>query len=153
MTPWLAIPLMGLLAAALQAQGAAPRPAEDTGPRVTEIEIRSDAPLPKSQDFESLIEAEVGEPLTLERIRHTLRNLQASGTAAETELYTREDPARDGVVAEIVFRAVTQVSEVRVTGKLGLSRDVLRRAVPQGEAQPLSEEKVVRGVNELGTLY
>jgi outer membrane protein insertion porin family len=138
-------------------EGAAPpsEPAlqENAGPLVTEIEIRSDAPLPASQDFESLIEAEVGEPLTEERIQHTLRNLQASGTASETELYTREDPARGGVVVVIVFRAVVQVAEIRVTGKLGLSRDVLRRAVPQGEAQPLSEEKVVRGVNELGTLY
>ncbi|HEY4572834.1 MAG TPA: outer membrane protein assembly factor BamA [Thermoanaerobaculia bacterium] len=172
MASWLAIislmgPLVGLPAGApLQAQEAAPpaaaspsapqfapQPGEDAGPKVTEIEIRSDAPLPEPQDFESLIEAEVGEPLTLERIRHTLRNLQASGTAAETELYTREDPARDGVVAEIVFRAVTQVSEVRVTGKLGLSKDDLRRAIPQEEAQPLSEDKVVQGVDALKGLY
>ncbi|HEY4588014.1 MAG TPA: POTRA domain-containing protein, partial [Thermoanaerobaculia bacterium] len=172
MASWLAIislmgPLVGLPAGApLQAQEAAPpaaaspsapqfapQPGEDAGPKVTEIEIRSDAPLPEPQDFESLIEAEVGEPLTLERIRHTLRNLQASGTAAETELYTREDPARDGVVAVIVFRAVPEVSEVRVTGKLGLSKDDLRRAIPQEEAQPLSEDKVVQGVDALKGLY
>ncbi|PYQ65723.1 MAG: hypothetical protein DMF53_04865, partial [Acidobacteria bacterium] len=150
MASWLAIVL---LAAALQAQDAAPQPGEDTGPQVTEIEIRSDAPLPESQDFASLIEAEVGEPLTQEQIHHTLRNLQASGTAAETELYTREDPARGGVVVVIVFRAVTQVSEVRVTGRLGLSKDDLRRAIPQEEAQPLSEDKVVQGVDALKDLY
>lgn len=168
MAPWLATALLtGLLAGALHAQEAAPpaaaapppaprfapEPGEDAGPRVTEVEIRSDAPLPKSQDYASLIEAEVGEPLTQERIRHTLRNLQASGTAAETELYTRDDPARDGVVAVIVFRAVVQVSEVRVTGKLGLEKDDLRRAIPQGEAQPLSEDKVVQGVDALKNLY
>ena len=161
--------LMGLRAGApLHAQEAAPpataetspeapkfakEPGEDAGPKVTEIEIRSDAPLPKSQDFASLIEAEVGEPLTEERIRHTLRNLQASGSAAETELYTREDPERGGVVAVIVFRAVVQVSEVRITGKPGLSKDDLRRAIPQGEAQPLSEDKVVQGVDALKNLY
>jgi outer membrane protein insertion porin family len=132
---------------------AAPELGEDSGPEVTAIEIRSDAPLPAAQDFESLVEAEVGEPLTEERIRHTLRNLQASGTAAEAELYTREDPERNGVVVVIVFRAVAQVSEVRVTGKLGLKKDDLRRAVPQGEAQPLSEDKVVQGVEALKTLY
>lgn len=163
------VSLMGLLAGApLHAQEVAPaapaspsppapqfapEPGEDSGPKVTEIEIRSDAPLPKSQDFASLIEAEVGEPLTDERIRHTLRNLQASGTAAETELYTRDDPERGGVVVVIVFRAVVQVSEVRITGKLGLSRDDLRRAIPQGEAQPLSEDKVVQGVDALKNLY
>ncbi|HET9212468.1 MAG TPA: POTRA domain-containing protein [Thermoanaerobaculia bacterium] len=161
-------PLAGLLAGApLQAQEAAPaaqtaappapqfapEPGESSGPKVTGIEIRSDAPLPESQDTASLIEAEVGEPLTQERIRHTLRNLQASGTAAETELYTREDPDRGGVVAVVVFRAVTQVSEVRVTGRLGLSRDDLRRAIPQGEAQPLSEDKVLQGVDALKNLY
>jgi outer membrane protein assembly complex protein YaeT len=149
---------MGLLAGApLRAQEAAPRaapePGEDAGPIVTGIEIRSDAPLREEQDYENLVEAEVGEPLTEERIRHTLRNLQASGTASETELYTRDDPDRGGVVAVIVFRAVPQVSEVRVTGKLGLSRDDLRRAIPQGEAQPLSEDKVLQGVEALKSLY
>ncbi|MFL6258873.1 MAG: POTRA domain-containing protein [Thermoanaerobaculia bacterium] len=168
MASWLAIvPLVGLLAGALHAQEAAPpaaaaappaprfapEPEEDAGPKVTEVEIRSDAPLPKSQDFASLIEAEPGEPLTQERIRHTLRNLQASGTAAETELYMREDPERGGVVAVIVFRAVVQVSEVRVTGKLGLAKDDLRRAIPQGEAQPLSEDRVLQGVEALRSLY
>jgi outer membrane protein assembly factor BamA len=168
MARWLATALLtGLLVGALHAQEAAPpsapdsppaprfapEPGEDAGPKVTEVEIRSDAPLPRSQDYESLIEAEVGEPLTQERIRHTLRNLQASGTAAETELYTRDDPARGGVVAVIVFRAVVQVSEVRVTGKLGLEKDDLRRAIPQGEAQPLSEDKVVQGVDALKNLY
>jgi outer membrane protein insertion porin family len=131
----------------------APEPGEDAGPKVTGIEIRSDAPLPKTQDFSSLIEAEVGEPLTLERIRHTLRNLQASGSAAEIELYTRDDPERGGVVAVIVFRAVTQVSEVRVTGKLGLGKDDLRRVIPQGQAQPLSEDKILQGVDALKGLY
>jgi outer membrane protein insertion porin family len=132
---------------------AAPEPVENAGPLVTAIEIRSDAPLPEEQDFSSLIEAEVGEPLTEERIRHTLRNLQASGTASETELYTRDDPERGGVVVMIVFRAVVQVAEVRVIGKLGLAADSLRRVIPQAQAQPLSEERVVRGVNELRDLY
>ena len=76
--------------------GIAPQPAEEAGPLVTAIEIRSDAPLPVEEDISNLIEAEVGEPLTEERIRHTLRNLQASGTAAETELYTRDDPEGEG---------------------------------------------------------
>lgn len=130
-----------------------PQPAAEAGPLVTAIEIRSDAPLAAGEDFANLIEAEVGEPLTEERISHTLRNLQASGTAAETELYTRDDPERGGVVAIVVFRAVVQVSQVRITGKLGLSRDDLQRAVPQGVAQPLSEDKVVQGVNALEALY
>ncbi len=45
----------------------------------------------------------------------------------------------------VVFRAVVQLEDVRITGHLGLSRDDLQRVVPQGLAQPLSEEKVVQG--------
>jgi outer membrane protein insertion porin family len=138
---------------AAPAPKAAPQAPVETGPLVTEIEIRSDAPLGPAEDFSNLIEAEVGEPLSEERIRHTLRNLQASGAAAETEIYTRDDPERGGVVAIVVFRAVVQVTQVRITGKLGLPQDDLRRAVPQGDAQPLSEDKVLQGVNALGTLY
>jgi outer membrane protein insertion porin family len=139
------------VAAAPASPEAPPEPGP--GPIVTAIEIRSDAPLDPSLDFETLIETDVGTPLTDEDVRHTLRNLQASGTAAETEVYTRDDPAGGGVIVVVVFRAVVQVEAVRVTGKLGLSRDDLRRAVPQGEAQPLSEDRVVQGVFALKELY
>jgi outer membrane protein assembly complex protein YaeT len=155
---WLALALTasGRLAAQDAATATAAEPAavsEEAGPLVTAIEIRSDAPLDQDEDFDNLIEAEVGEPLTEERVRHTLRNLQASGAAAETELYTREDPEQGGVVAIVVFRAVVRVSKVRVTGKLGMSRDDLQRALLQGEAQPLSEDKVIQGVSALEALY
>jgi outer membrane protein insertion porin family len=130
----------------------APPPVEEIGPLVTAIEVRSDAPLDESLNLEDLIEVEVGKPLSDLAVRHTLRNLQATGDAAELELYTRDDPA-GGVVVVVVFRAVVQVDEVRITGQLGLSRDDLRRAVPQGVASPLSEERVVRGVYALDDLY
>lgn len=156
MAAWLALVLL-VAPAYAQAPASvpvgAPEPGIDSGPLVTAVEIRSDAPLPESLDLESLIEVEVGEPLTVERIQHTLRNLQASGNAAETELYTRGDPAGVGVVAMVVFRSVVQVSQVRITGKLGLERDDLRRAVPQEAAQPLSGDKVVQGDQALRDLY
>jgi outer membrane protein insertion porin family len=125
----------------------------DSGPIVTAIEVRSDAPLDESLDIENLVEIAVGQPLDPERIRHTLRNLQATGSAAEIELYTEDDPARGGVVVVIVFRAVVLVEEIRIEGELGLPRGDLRRAVPQAEGEPLSEEKVLRGVFELQDLY
>jgi outer membrane protein insertion porin family len=146
-------PVAPMADASPAAAAVAPEPGLDAGPLVTTIEVRSDAPLDPSLDLDTLIETEVGEPLTNEDVRHTLRNLQASGTAAETELYTREDPAGGGVIVVIVFRAVVQVGEIRIVGKLGLARDELRRGVPQGEAEPLSEEKVVQGVYALKNLY
>jgi outer membrane protein assembly factor BamA len=162
---WLALAL--LAAGPLRAQEAPPQPLPEApasaetatpdqpppGPVVTAIEVRSDAPLADSLDLETLIETEVGKPLDPEDVRHTLRNLQASGTAAETELYTRDDPAGGGVVAVIVFRSVVQVEEIRLEGRLGLGREALLRALPQKEHEPLSEEEVVRGVYALKDLY
>jgi outer membrane protein assembly complex protein YaeT len=156
--PWLLLallagaPLRGQLPSPPAAAETAPEAAA-TGPVVTAIEVRSDAALDPLLDLETLIEVEIGRPLTDDDVRHTLRNLQASGTASEIELYTRDDPAGGGVIAVVVFRAVVQVAEVRVTGTLGLSRDDLRRAAPQREAQPLSEERVVSGVYALQELY
>lgn len=122
------------------------------GPVVTAIEIRSDAPLEDVEEIESLIEIEVGQPLDDEAIRQTLRHLQATGTAAETEVYVREEA--DGAVAVIVFRAVVQVEEVRFEGEPGSpSRADLERAVPQKVAEPLTEERVVRGVFNLLDFY
>lgn len=119
---------------------------------VTAIEIRSDAPLADLEELLSLIEIQAGQPLDEEAVRHTLRNLQASGIASETEVYTREEEG--GVVAVIVFRAVVQVEEVRFEGELGsLSRADLARAVPQKVAEPLSEERLVRGVFNLLDFY
>jgi outer membrane protein insertion porin family len=142
--------LLALLAAApVWAQTGPPPP----GPLVTAIEVRSDAPLPAALDLANLIEIQVGRPLDGEVVRHTLRNLQASGSAAEIEIYTRDDPAQGGVVAVIVFRAVVQVAGVRIEGEPGLPRDDLRRAVPQREGEPLAEEKVLRGVYDLQDLY
>ncbi|MBW8877837.1 MAG: outer membrane protein assembly factor BamA [Acidobacteria bacterium] len=147
--------LVLLAAGPARGQTATPEaaPEELPGPLVTAIEMRSDAPLDESLNLDDLIEVEAGKPLTELAVRHTLRNLQATGDAAELELYTRDDPAGGGVVAVIVFRAVVQVEDVRIVGQLGLSRDDLRRAVPQGVAQPLSEERVVRGVYALKDLY
>lgn len=144
---WLAL---GLLAAGPVLAQPAP---ETPGPVVTAVEIRSDAPLDEDLELEELIETEVGQPLADEDVRDTLRNLQASGTASEIEVYTREDPEADGVVVVIVFRAVVQVESVRITGELGLPREDLRRAIPQRNGEPLSEEQVVRGVYALREVY
>jgi outer membrane protein insertion porin family len=148
--PALLVVFILLMAIASYAQEPPPPP---PAPIVTAVEVRSDAPLAESLDLDTLIETEVGQPLDPEAVRHTLRNLQASGTAARTELYTREDPEGGGVVVVVVFRAVVQVEEVRITGNLGLSRDTLQRALPQAQGEPLAEEKVVRGVYALEDLY
>jgi outer membrane protein insertion porin family len=149
-----AIGLLAILLArpGLSQEALPEEPPPEAGPTVTAIEIRSEAPLADVEDLENLIVVEAGEPLTDEAVRHTLRNLQASGTASELELYTRAEG--EGVVAVIVFRPVVQVEEVRFVGELGSpTRGDLARAVPQKQAEPLSEEQVVRGVYNLLDTY
>lgn len=132
---------------------ATPQPPGPAPAIVTAVEIRSDAPLDEDLDLESLIETELGKPLDREDIRHTLRNLQATGTASELEIYTQEDPEGEGVTVVVVFRAVIQVEEVLITGNLGLDRETLLPAVPQRKSEPLSEEQILRGVYALEELY
>ncbi|HVT57695.1 MAG TPA: POTRA domain-containing protein [Thermoanaerobaculia bacterium] len=166
-----ALPFVLLAAAARAAQpapAAAPEagqpPAADAGPPATSarapnglppvvmaIEVRSDVPLPASNQLAEVIEIEVGKPLDDTAVRHTLRNLVATGAASEVELYTSAEPA--GVVAMIVVRPVVEVSEVRISGALGLPEADLKAAVPQRVAQPLAEESVVQGVYSLQNLY
>lgn len=139
------------LAVGAQEEAADPPPA---GPTVTAIEIRSEADpgAEMLEDLEGLLGFEVGEPLTEESIRGTLRNLQASGAAASTEIYTLPG-VEGGVEVIVVLRPAIQVREVRVEGDLGLPVEELRRVLPQKEAAPLGEEAVLQGVYNLLDLY
>ncbi|HEX2223146.1 MAG TPA: POTRA domain-containing protein, partial [Thermoanaerobaculia bacterium] len=131
------------------------------GPPVTAIEIRSDVPVEgeEREELLRLLDIAIGEPLNAGRIRRTLRNIQASGIAAEVELYTREEAAATGAsglpgtVAIVVLRPIVRVEEVRLSGELGLSAAELRRAVPQAEGEPLSDEGLLTGVYNLQDLY
>jgi outer membrane protein assembly complex protein YaeT len=148
----------------------------EPGPVVQAIEIRSETPLGEEilEDLLPLLNVEVGQPLTDERVSRTLRNLQATGIASEIELYTRAERAADadgvdgeegadgvdgadgeeGVVAVLVLHPAVRVEAVRVAGDLGGFREAeLRRELPQGEAEPLSEDRILRGFLQLQEFY
>lgn len=118
---------------------------------VLAVEIRSDTPLPPREEVSAVIEIHPGQPLTDVAVRHTLRNLVATGVGSKVALYTREEPG--GVVAVVVLEPVPQVADVKVTGRLGLPAADLKAVVPQRPAQPLAEESVVAGVYNLQDLY
>lgn len=148
-----------LLAVLLRPWGAAAQedaPIQDPPPAVpvvTAIEIRSEAD-PGDEVLEKLaglLAFAVGDPLTEEAVRGTLRNLQASGFTASTELYTL--PAEGGVEAIVVLRPVLQVREVRIEGSLGVPVEDLRRVLVQKAAAPLGEGAVLQGVYNLLDLY
>jgi outer membrane protein insertion porin family len=138
-----------------EAPAIAPTPQNEAGPLVTAIEIRSETPLSEERlaELERLLKVTVGEPLTEEAVSHTLRHVQASGIASEIELYTEPDATGEGVVVLLVLRPVVLVEEVHLEGNLGLSSSDLRREIPQNEAEPLNEEKIVQGVYRLQDYY
>lgn len=120
-------------------------------PIVTAVEIRSELPLPRKLNLGALVEVKPGAPLDDVAVRHTLRNLVASGIGADVSFYTRDEPG--GVVAVLVLRPVEQVAAVEITGQLGLRAADLKAVVPQHPAEPLAEESVVQGVYNLDDLY
>jgi outer membrane protein insertion porin family len=135
--------------AGAQAPAAPPPP-----PAVTAIEIRSETDIgDRLAELEGLLSFAPGEPLTGEAIARTLRNVQASGIASDAEVYSRPDDSGSGVVAMLVLRPVVRVSEVRLEGELGVRPGDLQREVPQKQAEPLNEEKVVQGVFQLQDFY
>lgn len=137
---------------AVKAPEPPPEPAAPpAGPPVLAVEIRSDVPLPSREEISGVIEIRPGQPLDDADVRHTLRNLVATGVGSNVEVYTRDEPG--GVVAVVVLRPVSQVSDLRLSGHLGLSAADLKAVVPQRPAQPLAEESVVQGVFNLQDLY
>jgi outer membrane protein insertion porin family len=139
-----------LLALALQ-PGAEITPPPLADLPVVAIEVRSEVSPGPEIDLDSLLEIEVGVPLDDLAVRHTLRNLVATGRVSDVELDVAPEAA--GIVAILVLRPAVLVSDVRIDGQLGMERRDLEEVLPQKEEQPLAEESVVSGVFNLQDLY
>lgn len=153
-----------------------PSPPAAPPPTVAAIEIRSDARLRSPGEVRALLAFEVGDPLTDEAVRRSLRNVQASGVATQVGIYTRPappaaagpaidvpalppgaeataaaaGPPAERVVAVVALWANLVVESVRVEGELGVfERGDLERALPQRPGEPLVESRMVRGVYTL----
>ncbi|HEX2254043.1 MAG TPA: outer membrane protein assembly factor BamA [Thermoanaerobaculia bacterium] len=124
-------------------------------PRVSALEIRSDTPLVDDdrERLRQLLTLEVGEPATSQAIARSLRNLHASGLAAEAAVYTR--PSGPGeVVAVVVLYGNLVVEEVRIEGDTGaLPRSRLRDELQQRRGDPLIESRVLRDIYALQDLF
>jgi outer membrane protein assembly factor BamA len=118
-----------------------------TGPLVTAVEIRSDAPLVLEEVVDSMAFG-VGDRLTEDAVRRSLKNLHATGVASRISVLTR--PAAPsgvgGVEVVLALWANVRVEAVRITGDLGkLDRRELQEALVQREGEPLVESRVIRG--------
>lgn len=152
---WLLLAALG----ATSARAAEAPPPTAGEPVVTGIELLSDAPIDDLDAALELITLQVGAPYDEREARRTLRNLDASGLAAEAELWTRPDAAGTGAAGTgvVVMAAIwTNVilESVEITGEdRGLNNEALRRELQVKEAEPLVEDRIVRSVFRLLDRY
>ncbi len=143
-----------------------PGPVAKEEPVVARVEIRSDAPLERTQEVRQLLAVHPGERLTDRGVRQTVRNLQATGAAYEVELYTRPaapderianppaESAADQVVVVVAIWAAVEVAKVSVEGETGkLDRRDLENELLVAAGQPLIESRLLRSVYRLQDLF
>jgi outer membrane protein insertion porin family len=141
------------LAAQGGAAGAVPGEAESAAPRVARLELRSDVPLRSAQEVFELIPIAPGDPYDERQVRRSLRNLHASGLAAEAEAWV-ERPTPASVELIFALWGNVLVEEVRLAGEdLALRRENLLREVELKPGQPLVEDRVLRSVYRLQDRY
>ncbi|MDX1998422.1 MAG: POTRA domain-containing protein [Thermoanaerobaculia bacterium] len=133
-------------------------------PRVARIELRTDDPGLARDELQRLVTIQLGAPLSDLAVRQTLRNLQATGSAAEVAVFSRPataeeaaalGPARDDqpVVVVVALWAALQIEAVDLVGELGLPRRQLEDEVRVRPGQLLLADHILRSVYGLQDLY
>lgn len=113
------------------------------------IEVRGGGWLPKGE-LERLLDLEVGQPATPERVRRTLQRVRAARVASDAAVFLEE---RSGVqVATVVLWPEVLVEEIRWDGAWPLRRAELERKVPFRPGDPLREDRVLQGLYGLEAL-
>ena len=139
-------------AAAVCADPGVPRAVVDGPPRVADIELRVDAPLPKGLSWRSLCAFAPGDLLSEASVRRTLSNFYATGRVEEAEVLSR--PRGPGAVtAIVVVRLRPWVESVDVVGELGLPRRNLLRVIRQKPSNALSQELLASSRDALLETY
>jgi len=155
---WLALGAAAFGQDAEQATGQQTGPVADAAaaaaaqPPVVKVELYSDAPLDDLESALDLVTLAIGAPYDEREARRTLRNLDASGIAAEAELWTREEP--DGLVVIVAVWTNVKVESVEILGEdRGISNDAIRRELVVTAGEPLLEDRVLRSVYRLQDRY
>ncbi|HPK65964.1 MAG TPA: POTRA domain-containing protein, partial [Thermoanaerobaculia bacterium] len=141
---------LALLAAALFL-ALLPAPGRAEAPTVVAVELRSDTPLSDPASLAAVLSVEKGQPLTPAAVEASLCALAATGLVEQAEAW--ELPAPGGVTVAFVVRSAYQVGAVRLEGELGLPEASLRAALGLRAGQPLVEDRVLRGIEELTAAY
>jgi outer membrane protein insertion porin family len=124
-----------------------------SGPPIHGVNLLSDAPIERPAEAMELVTLRPGVPYDEQEARRTLRNLRASGLAAEAEVWTRS--AADGTVdVDVAIWTNVFIDKVDIVGTdTGIDRDALRREVEVAEGTPLLEDRVLRSVYRLQDRY
>jgi len=120
---------------------------------VRSVELRSDAAVDRLPEALELITIRAGERYDEQQARRTVRNLRASGLAAEAEVWTAP-AAGGGLEVTVAIWTTIQVEKVELLGSdFGLDKEALRRDVEVREGDPLVEDRVLRTVYRLQDHY
>ncbi|HPA95423.1 MAG TPA: POTRA domain-containing protein [Thermoanaerobaculia bacterium] len=141
---------LALLAAALFL-ALLPAPGRAEAPTVVAVELRSDTPLTDPASLAAVLSVEKGQPLTPAAVEASLCALAATGLVEQAEAW--QLPAPGGVTVAFVVRSAYQVGAVRLEGELGLAEASLHAALGLRAGQPLVEDRVLRGIEELTAAY
>ncbi|HEY7574622.1 MAG TPA: POTRA domain-containing protein [Thermoanaerobaculia bacterium] len=145
-----ALAIVALAAAMALAAGPVPASAQadasGLGQTVLSVEVTAEGPIdvPEVADLITIVP---GRPLTLMETGETIKNLFA--TRLFRDVQVRSTPVSGGVVVTIdLFRAY-RVSPLKFDGKLGLSRQELRRAVPFTDGSVFLAGELERGAEAI----
>jgi outer membrane protein insertion porin family len=128
---------------------------ETEGPRIHALTIRSDTPIDR-RELAEYLPFGVGDELTEDLARRTLKNLNALGLASRISLYTMpptDEGAAEGSIEVLLVlwsNLLAEDVELTVTGDLKkrrkrrLQRD-LKDELAQHPGEPLLENRVLRG--------
>lgn len=112
------------------------------GRTVVSVAYSCDGPIEKS-DVEGLVSIRAGQPLSETDTAGTVRNLFA--TRRFSDVQVEASPADGGVAVRILLLRTFRVYPLRFAGRLGISRDELRRALPFFAGSVYSAPEVEEG--------
>ena len=102
-------------------------PAQTSPPTVTAVDVQQEGATVTDPLILSLVQTRTGMPLSMADVRETITHLISLTRYEDVQVY--EDQAAGGVRLRYVLMPVHEVDRIDFRGVLGVSEDVLRRAV------------------------
>jgi outer membrane protein assembly complex protein YaeT len=121
--------------------------AQASAPAVIAVDVQQEGETVTDPLILSLVQTRTGAPLSMAEVRETITHLISLTRYEDVQVF--EEPAGGGVRLRYVLMPVHDVDRIEFRGMLGISEDVLRRAVVErfGVAPPASRaDEVARAL-------